>query len=57
MSKSLKKVTSAATLPCKYRGTGIECPVKDVADKLCVTCGWNYDVEDQRKKEIMGRGK
>jgi len=57
MSKSLKKVTSAATLPCKYRGTGIECPVKDVADKLCPTCGWNYDVEDQRKKEIMGRNR
>jgi hypothetical protein len=57
MNKNVKKVTSAATLPCKYRGSGIECPIRDVADNLCPTCGWNYDVEADRIKEITGRKK
>jgi len=57
MNKNLKKVSSAATAPCRFRGTGIECPLSEYLDHRCDECGWNYDVEDQRKKKIMGRSK
>lgn len=52
MNKNLKKVASAATVPCKYRGTGIECPKSEFHRNICGTCGWNPLVEATRKKEI-----
>lgn len=52
MNKNVKKVSSAATVPCKFRGTGIECPKSDFRRGLCESCGWNPLVEAERKKEV-----
>jgi len=52
VNKNVKKVPSAATLPCKFRGKWIECPIKDIADNLCPVCGWNPDIEADRIKEM-----
>lgn len=57
MRNSIKKVSSAATVPCKYRGTGIECPNSDFRRGLCESCGWNPLVEAERIAEIMEKEK
>lgn len=49
MNKNLKKVPSADTVPCKFRGKWVECPQGDIRAKLCECCGWNPVVEAERK--------
>lgn len=53
MRNSVKKVSSAATVPCKYRGTSVECPKSDFHRGKCVSCGWNQKVEEKRKARIL----
>ena len=52
MIKNIKKPPSAATLPCKYRGAGIECPVPDYWSSRCESCGWNPKIESERKEHM-----
>ena len=54
MSRNIKKVPSTDTVPCTYRGTGVECPK---ADKKagCTKCGWNPVVEYNRIEEAGKR--
>lgn len=52
MSKKIKKPTSSSTVPCKFRGTGIECPTSDFSSMRCENCGWNPDVEEKRIERL-----
>lgn len=53
MNKNVKKVTSAETVPCKYRGKHVECPKSDFKRNLCEYCGWNPIIEAARKARIV----
>ena len=53
MNKNVKKVSSAATIPCKFRGAAVECPKSDFRIGLCETCGWNPLVEADRKVRVL----
>ena len=55
MNKNLKKVASAATEPCKFRGKWVECPKSDYSRNVCGACGWNPLVEASRKA-VMKNG-
>ena len=35
-------------IPCKFRGTGIECKKSDFKSGFCKFCGWNPQVEADR---------
>jgi len=59
MSDCIRKIPSSETVPCKYRGTGVECPKKDVKNG-CTKCGWNpiveYDrIEEAKKRPVIRR--
>ena len=49
MNKNVKKVTSADTVPCKFRGKWVECPKVDIKRSVCECCGWNPVIEAERK--------
>lgn len=55
----IRKVPSSETVPCKYRGAGIECPKGDAKADVCKSCGWNPLVEmkriDDAKKQPLKR--
>lgn len=48
---NIRKAPSSETVPCKYRGAGVECPKLD-ARSGCTKCGWNAVVEMNRIEEI-----
>lgn len=56
MSGSIKKVDSAHTVPCTYRGACVECPKADFNSNLCEACGWNPEVEAKRKGRLVANG-
>ena len=51
MSRNVKKVASADTGPCVFRGACIECPVAEWGHR-CNECGWNPEVEAKRKEKM-----
>ena len=51
-SGHLRKPISSDTVPCKFRGTGVECPKGDFEAGVCGTCGWNPIVEAERIKRL-----
>lgn len=53
MSGSIKKVDSAHTVPCTFRGACVECPETEFNSNLCKSCGWNPEVEAQRKERLV----
>lgn len=40
------------TIPCKFRGTAVECPLPDFRADYCKHCGWNPLVEAKRENDV-----
>lgn len=55
-SGHLRKPMSSATVPCKFRGPGIECPREEFMTEKCNTCGWNPTVEAERIARLKRNG-